>query len=401
MRSLHGPGHPDPRSILVALPTWVGDFVMATPALRAIRNRFPGAHIAFLMEPNLRELVRGGDWMNESIEWPGQDGRRPWRRAYRDLVWDLRRRQFDWAVLLPNSFRSALLARFIKAKRRIGYDRDGRGWLLTDRLPVNNRWTAELLRQAERRGHFVSLPPERFIAPGTFDALSPMAPQGKYWPMPIVEYYADLAEALGCERPGDRLELFTTTDADLSIDDRLKMLGLENRGPLVVLSPGAKYGAAKCWLPDRFAATADRLIETDDAVVVVTCGPGEEPIAQSIAGAMRHTGHLLIDPLLSLGELKSLILLADLLICNDAGPRHFAKAFDVPVVTIFGPTHPQWTATSYVAERIVRVDVDCGPCQQRVCPLGHLKCMTGVSVDMVITAARELLAGRTLAATTR
>ena len=94
---------------------------------------------------------------------------------------------------------------------------------------------------------------------------------------------------------------------------------------------------------------------------------------------------------MTLGELKSLIKRADLLICNDAGPRHFAKAFDVPVVTVFGPTHPEWTTTSYRAERVVRVDVDCGPCQQRTCPLGHLQCMTGVTVDAVFDAATALL----------
>jgi heptosyltransferase-2 len=91
---------------------------------------------------------------------------------------------------------------------------------------------------------------------------------------------------------------------------------------------------------------------------------------------------------------KSLLRRSDLLICNDAGPRHFAKAFDVPVVTIFGPTDPEWTATSYPKERVVRIDVDCGPCQERVCPYGHLKCMTGVTVESVFEAAAQLLRAR-------
>ncbi|MFQ5591791.1 MAG: glycosyltransferase family 9 protein, partial [Phycisphaerae bacterium] len=140
-----------------------------------------------------------------------------------------------------------------------------------------------------------------------------------------------------------------------------------------------------------FAAVADMLVEQRDAAVVVTCGPGEEPIARAIGAAMRRNGLVLTDPALTLGELKSLIKRCDLLICNDAGPRHFAKAFGVPVVTVFGPTHPRWTATDYPAERIVRVDVECGPCQKRVCPLGHLKCMTLVSAEMVFEAADELL----------
>ena len=425
MRCIHQPGEADPRSILVVLPTWVGDFVMATPTLRAIRQRFTSAHITFLVEPNLRDLVRGGDWMNECIEWPlrhskasrgSKPARTPFYRAYRDLAWDLRRRRLDWAVLLPNSFRSALIARITGAKRRIGYDRDGRGLLLTDRLPVKNRrgrWTGKRqlalsrgLQPArtsvwanDRGGNEVvhgqtSLP----MPPSSLETLHRHpdipVPPGRFVPIPLVEYYADLAEAIGCKRPDDRLELSTTRDCDESVQDRLASLGVTRDQPLVVVSPGAKYGAAKCWMPERFAAVGDRLIESGDAAVMITCGPGEESIAQQIGSAMKRRGVILDGPLLSLGEMKSLVRRCDLLLCNDAGPRHFAKAFDVPVVTVFGPTHPKWTATSYEAERIVRIDVDCGPCQQRVCPLGHLKCMTGVSVDMVFAACKELLGAR-------
>jgi heptosyltransferase-2 len=165
-------------------------------------------------------------------------------------------------------------------------------------------------------------------------------------------------------------------------------------------------------MPERFAAVADRLMETCGTRVAITCGPGEEPIARAICAAMKDrtapssprsspwegegvSGSLVFDdPVLSLGELKSLIRRCDLLIGNDAGPRHIAKAFGVPVVTVFGPTHPDWTSTDYEDERIVRIDVDCGPCQQRVCPLGHHQCMTGVTVDAVYEAASELLRSR-------
>jgi heptosyltransferase-2 len=159
----------------------------------------------------------------------------------------------------------------------------------------------------------------------------------------------------------------------------------------VVVSPGAKFGAAKCWFPERFAAVADQLVENEDATVCITCGPGEEPIARDIGVRMRQKGFVFDVPVLTLGELKSLVRRSDLLICNDAGPRHLAKAFGAPVVTIFGPTHPHWTDTGYEAERIVRVDIDCGPCQQRTCPLGHLRCMTEVTVESVYQAAVGLL----------
>jgi len=177
--------------------------------------------------------------------------------------------------------------------------------------------------------------------------------------------------------------------ADLGI--RYRRSGCSDAPPLVVISPGAKYGASKCWMPERFAAVADRMVEHHNANVIITCGPGEERIAHNISREMRRDGFVFDGPILTLGQLKSLIRRCDLLLCNDAGPRHFAKAFGVPVVTVFGPTHTEWTATEYAHERIVRIDVDCGPCQQRVCPLEHLICMDRVTVDAVYKATSEFL----------
>lgn len=360
------------QSLLVILPTWVGDFVMATPALRAIRRRYPAAHVAFLAEPNLLDLIRGGDWMDEVIAWPDRARRMPWHREYRALVRDLRARRFDLAVLFPNAFRAALLAWQAGVKRRVGYARDGRSLLLTDPLPVNNR------RLPGQAVQIASLPPG-------------VPYRGRYVPMPLVEYYADLVEALGCERPGDTLELATTSDCDESLERRLAALGVASARPRVVIAPGAKFGASKCWHPDRFAALADRLIDALGATVIVACGPGEEPIARAIASAATRGVLVFDNPRPTLGELKSLVRRSDLLVCNDTGPRHFARAFGVPVVTVFGPTFPEWTHTSYPAERIVRIDVPCGPCQKKVCPLGHHQCMTGVTVDVVLEACRGLL----------
>jgi|CXWL01.1.fsa_nt_gi heptosyltransferase-2 len=401
MVPLYPPGKTDPHSILVVLPTWVGDFVMATPALRAIRERFSGAQITLLLEENLQDLARGGPWMNDCVAWPRRGKRTIFSREYRALLRKLHRVRFDCAVLLSNSFRSALLARLIGARRRVGYDRDGRGWLLTDRIAPPNRRGAN---SGQLRGDIPSMATTAAVQSGTRIPGRP----ARFHPVPLVEYYADLVEAMGCERPGDTLELFTTPDCEESVEEKVQsskfkvqIVERHEENPLVALSPGAKFGASKCWGPQRFAEAADRLIEECAATVVVTCGPGEEPIAQAIAGAMKHRAHVPADPLLSLGELKSLIRRCDLLIANDAGPRHIAKAFGVPVVTVFGPTHPDWTATNYPRERVVRVDVECGPCQQRVCPLGHHQCMEAVSVDMVVAAARELLSQGTQGGTGR
>lgn len=383
MTPLYPRGSADPDSILVILPTWVGDFVMTTPSLRAIRERFPAARIIFLMEANLRDLARGGPWMGECVDWPARGKRTFFSSEYRRLLKTIRRRRFDCAVLLTNSFRAAMFARFCGARHRIGFDRDGRGWLLSHPVEVPNRRGATSPFQPRSASSLATTPPIR---------LGLQIPGGgsRYEPMPLVDYYAVLLEALGCERPTDRMELFVTEDCEASVEKRLAGLQLGGRD-LIALSPGAKFGASKCWSPKRFAQSADQLIRDRGAAVLITCGPGEESIAAAIAGEMKHRPVVLTNPLLSLGELKSLIRRCRLLIANDAGPRHIAKAFGVPVVTVFGPTHPDWTATNYPLERIVRVDVECGPCQQRVCPLGHHKCMEDVSVDMVVSAAGELL----------
>ncbi len=364
---------------------------MSTPALRAIRERFHDAKITFLMEPNLRELVRGGDWMDECVELPPKGKRSIFHAPYRAMIGQLRSggidgKRFDLAILFPNSMRSAVIAFLAGARRRVGYNRDGRGMFLTDAVRVRHR------RNGLATVHDVLRDDCPIPVGGVpFQTRLPVKPE-KYIPIPIVEYYADLVEAAGCDRPGDGLELFTTAECDESLAKKLSEIGIAEKRPLVVISPGAKFGASKCWAPERFAGVIDRLIETQDAAVIVTCGPGEQGIAAAIGLAMKRGGHVFDAPLLSLGELKSLINRCDLLICNDAGPRHFAKAFGVPVVTVFGPTHPDWTGTTHTLERIVRVNVDCGPCQQKDCPLGHLDCMTGVSVDAVFDAALEMLA---------
>ena len=167
--------------------------------------------------------------------------------------------------------------------------------------------------------------------------------------------------------------------------------GIAGHHPLVGINPGASFGISKLWLPERYAAVGDWLIEKHDAQVVVTCGPGEEHLAWKIHDTMRHEAFVVDKPAGTLGQLKALIRRCDLLLNNDTGPRHFAKAFDRPVVTVFGSTHPEWTQTDYPRERIVRVPVDCGPCQKKVCPFEHHQCMTGVTVEMVQEAAQALL----------
>ncbi len=355
---------PEPERVLLILPSWVGDVVMATPFIRVFFERFCDAQITLVMHRHMFSLLEGSPWVAHCEFWPPRDSSTASRRARRAFVRSLRQERFDLAVMLPNSLRSAWLSFRSGARRRVGFDRDARGLLLTDRIAVPNKMPKGA----------------RHPAGGAFE------------PMPLVDYFAHLAERLGCRHPGDEMALYTTTEDDQSISAILHTAGYSQERPLVVICPGANFGASKCWPPERFAAVADNLVETHDALVAISPGPGEEPLAQAIAGAMSAPSLLLDNPCIALGELKSLIARSHLLLGNDTGPRHFARAFDRHRVTVFGPTEPRWTDTSHDKETIVRVDVPCGPCQQKVCPLGRQVCMEDVTVAMVTAACERELA---------
>jgi len=328
---------------------------LATPTLAAIRRRWPRAHVTLLGKKHLLELLSDGGFADDGLEWnAGSSG--AGRADFLRLAGRIRRRGCDTAVLLPNSFRSALLCRLAGIPRRIGYSRDGRGFLLTDRL-------------------------------------RPIRQNGKFVPLSMVDYYNQIARRLDCQQIDRRLRLGTSEREEEAVDDLLAGLGLTGARPLVVIHTGASFGSAKCWLPERFAELADRLIAGEGAAVMLSCGPGEVDAVPRIGGLMRQHAHMLTDPPLTIGQLKALIRRCDLLVTNDTGPRHFAVAFDRPVVTIFGSTDPRWTECDHPLEIKCSVPVDCGPCMLRVCPLDH-RCMTGVTVDQVFGAARKLLAGQ-------
>jgi len=246
--------------------------------------------------------------------------------------------------------------------RVVGYERDGRGFLLTDKLlPVKER--------------------------------------GKYVPTPIVKYYLGIAQYLGSASRDIRLELFVTDFERREAEEVLARSGLDPHverparsglPPMVILNPGAQYGAAKCWLPEYFAQLADQFIEQRGATVLVSAAPREREIVDQINRHMRHAAVDLARAGLTLGALKEIVRRCDLMVTNDTGPRHIAAAFDVPVATIFGPTHPEWTEIYFARERKVSVPVFCGPCQKKTCPLDH-RCMTRVTPGSVFEATEALL----------
>jgi len=340
------------RRLLVVIPNWVGDVVLATPVLAALRAQFRAARIGYLMRRNLAELVAGGGWHDQEYYWPQQRGLRREVRTF-ELAGRLRGEGFDAALLLTNSFRAALVARLGRIPRRIGYARDARDRLLTDRL-------------------------------------RPLRQNGEFVPSPLLDAYVRLAERVGCRVLDRRLRLGLTPQQERAGRRLLEQYGLHAGRPYAVINPGAAFGAAKRWPAERFAELCDRLPRELELTPVIVGAPNEAALMRRIAELARSRPVCCDDPPTTLGSLKVLVREAKLLVCNDTGPRHYGNAFDVPTVTIFGPTDPAWTDTGYAREIIVREPVECGPCQLRTCPLDH-RCMTRIPVERVLQAAREVL----------
>jgi len=340
-------------NLAVFLPNWIGDAVMATPALRALRAQFPGAHIIGVLKPYVAGVLEGAPWLDELLF---LDSRGPWSDRWPLAAGALRRRKIDLAVLFPNSFRAALVAYLGGCRERVGFVRYGRGPLLTYRLaPVR-------------------------------DAV------GRLTPSPAIDAYNRLAQAAGCPRPSYRMELFTTPRDEADADAVWEQTRLGSYPEVVCLNPGAAFGSAKCWPTEYFSRLARDLAKLRGSGVMVLCGPREREVARRIAFEAAHPAvQTLSNHPLSIGLTKACLRRSNLLVTTDSGPRHFGIAFDRPVLTLFGPTHIAWTETYHARSVHLQKQVPCGPCQQRVCPLDH-RCMTELTPAEVYEAAARLLA---------
>ena len=274
----------------------------------------------------------------------------------------LRAGRYDLAVLLPNSFRTAALAYFSGIGRIAGYGRDGRSWMLSDKLSP------------------------------------PRDEAGKFIPGPMIDYYLDLVRLLGAEADSRRMELAVTPAEDAEACRLFAEANMDPARPVVMLNPGASFGPSKLWPPERYAAVADALVDRHGAQIIINASPGDRPVAARLAAAMRRSPSVnFAERDNTLGLLKAILKRSSLLITNDTGARHVAAALGVAVVTLFGSTDPRWSETGSEFERIIRTNVSCSPCQKKQCPLPagptHHQCMTAITVEMVLAAAGQLLDG--------
>lgn len=341
--------------ILVWLPSPMGDAILCTPALRAIREKYKSSEIFFLANPTVRRILSPCSFNDDWLEC---DNMNPFAIANK-----LREHKFTHAVLFKNSFASALTVFFARIPSRLGYCRDRRGFLLTEKI------YPEKLRN------------------------------GKYKPLSMVDYYLEIASKLGADITNKKTELSVDEQDTKSLQSKLPEV-FNSTGPVIILVPGGAFGPSKCWPADNFAKTANQLINDFNATVVVSVSTNQEE--QKIAGEICSSRELstgasknklinLADNPLNLGQLKSLFLLADLVITNDTGPRHIAVALGRKVVTLFGPNDPVWTDTQYENEIQITGNVTCSPCQKPVCVRKKRICMESISVETILGAAKEIL----------
>jgi len=334
---------------------------MALPALRELRRIFAGSHISLAARTWVQGLFEGEQLADCFIS--VDDARGLFGRAARLIseATTLRREGFDLAVLLTNSFGTALAARAGGIRRIAGYATDARRPLLDQVIPFESGY--KTLHQ--------------------------------------VRYYLNIAAHIETATTGaSSVDLqgeprLTVSERDKqSARSFLERLGIgvaAGGSPILVLNPGATNSAAKQWPAERFAKTADRISELQGFQTIIVGTAGDKPVADEVSGLMCSKAWVIAGQT-SIAELKGVLACARLVISNDTGTSHVAAALDVPTVVVFGPTEHVSTRPLSRRAAVVRHNVECSPCMLRECPIDH-RCMTRVEVDDVYAAAQNLLAG--------
>jgi len=335
------------RRLLIRAVNWVGDAVMTTPALGTIRKYFPQTEITLLANPLVGQLFSPHPSVDRVITFDRKGAHRGITGRFR-LAAELKKHAFDAVIILPNSFDSALVPWLAGIPVRLGKNSDGRGLMLTGRY--------------------------------TPDTTLPLCHE--------VEYYLNLVQHFGMPLQSNRLQLFVTEDEEHASDLRLAEQEIATSDFALGINPGAAFGSAKRWYPERFAEVARQLAAEWSAKIIIFGGPNETDIAGEIY--QRLDGNCLnLAGKTNMRELMTLIKRCNFFISNDSGPMHIAAAFAKPLVAIFGSTDHATTSPYAENAVIVRKNVDCAPCKLRECPTDH-RCMTEVTADDVVNAARQL-----------
>jgi heptosyltransferase-2 len=344
--------------LLIRATNWVGDAIMALPALQAVRKRFPQAEIAILALPYVADIYRGQGVADELIGYDRQ-GQHAGIQGKEQLAAELKAKNFAAALLLQNAFDAAWIAWRAGIPERIGYDRDARGLLLTNAIRVP--------RAGEIPAHETFYYLELVKRAGWIDALP------------------DVSE----------ISLLVTDQQSLRAEEKLQSFGARRGAVRVAVGAGASYGSAKCWPPERFAVAINRLLSERKAEIILFGTPAEAAVSAAIQAGLDQTA-LDLTGKTEIAELPALLSRCTVFLGNDSGAMHVAAAMGLPVVAVFGPTDPCGTAPVTPRCAIVQEKPYCSPCFLRKCPTDH-RCMTAIAPqrvsDGVLRALAEVSAG--------
>jgi heptosyltransferase-2 len=359
-----------PRRILVRGVNWLGDAVMATPALRRLREKFPTAHIALLGPEKLRGLWLHHPAVNETLAFAPGEG-------VFAIGKKMRAGKFDLALVLPNSPRSALEVFAAGIPQRVGCARPWRNWFLTQTVPSR----AGAVKMHKRSAEEIKL-----LIAGN----SKLRTQNSKFPASAhqINEYLHLAAALGANPEPLAPQLVVMPE---EIAAARKKFGLEQiTGPIFGLNPGAEYGPAKRWPVEKFIIAAKEIQHRTNCVWILFGGKNDQPLTAQIESALRTPRSAIynLSGQTSLRELMALLKLCRVLLTNDTGPMHVAAALGTPVVVPFGSTSPELTGPGLPGDarhRLLKSTAPCAPCFLRECPI-DFRCMNGLSVELVVAA---------------
>ncbi len=337
------------RRLLIRSTNWIGDAIMTTPAVRAIRKNFFNARISILAKPWVAPVFEHSPRVDEIIVYDAK-GRHKGIRGIARLSRELKPMGFDAAILLQNAIEAAIIPFLAGIKTRIGFDTDARRLLLTHPVSCTKK-----IKSIHQTG-----------------------------------YYLEMLKGAGLFDDTGKLELFLGETDRNAAEKILKKNGILPVEQVVGINPSATFGPAKQWFPEKYAALADKMIETLGVKIIIFGGPLDRDLGKSIVGMMRNRAVDLCGRT-RLGVAMALIDRCRAFVTNDSGLMHVAAALDTPLVAVFGSTNHKTTSPWSEKSRIVRVPVECSPCMKMVCPLGHMQCMKKVSVDMVLGAVKDVM----------
>jgi heptosyltransferase-2 len=347
MESLH---QLEPRNIIVRMPNWIGDLVMATPILSDLRKRYPNAHITAMCRSPICELLKADPEIDELFCFSKASGfgRRAERR---NIIEKLRKGSYDLGILLTHSFSSAWWFWLGKVQNRLGYECNGRKLLLTHSLAF------------------------------------PQNIQNQH----LVVTYKMLLEPLGIPISDTPPRLYLTQKEIHDSRVLLRQQGIPDGALIVGINPGATYGSAKCWLPERFREVTERLLREKDVYIVYFGDQATASIVKEICSGLPSRVVNLAGAT-SLRELASIISHCDVILTNDSGPMHIADAVGTPIVALFGSTSEVVTGP-YRSGTLIHKHVECSPCYQRTCPI-DFRCMKRIEADEVFDALNKILGAK-------